>query len=1297
MSSRKQYPFNLIEPKWQQFWEEQQSFRAFNPGEVLPSGHAFAKRHGLEGKKVSAADLPPKYYILDMFPYPSGAGLHVGHPEGYTATDILARYKRAAGLHVLHPMGWDAFGLPAEQYAIKTGQHPRQTTEANIANFTKQIKSLGFSYDWTREVDTTDPKYFRWTQWIFLKLYNSWFNPETNQAEPIETLKYPAELESAPGVPPGSASDKSSGAPTSHAPTRQDAGGTSETSRRAYRASKRLAFVMEAPVWWCEQLGTVLANEEVVDGKSEVGGFPVVRKPMRQWMLRITAFAEKLLADLDTIDWSDSLKEMQRNWIGKSEGAEVDFEIADCGLRIAESDRRIQVFTTRPDTLFGATYMVLAPEHRLVEQIFAMADRWAKFVPKVNEEITAATVTLLVTNASPRTVPIAEARHAASEALQDLIETDPSASPPLCRIGSAEMFRFDLARRAKEINKQRQAVKDYCTAVTKKSDLERTELAKDKSGVFTGAYAINPVHGGHIPIWIADYVLASYGTGAIMAVPGHDTRDFEFAQKFNLPVIQVVQPPDAKTDWQGFTDEGTATNSVNEEFSLDGLPTAEAKKKITAWLETKGLGEKTINYKLRDWLFSRQRYWGEPFPIVWKKDANGTAYHEALPESALPLLPPALDDYKPTPDGQPPLARAQDWVNLPDGSVRETNTMPQWAGSCWYYLRYLDARRDESFCGTLAEHYWMGGPTEGLLLRPEQWAARLSELFAYANSHPSTGKQYITYGVVGEAEAARLQAATGLDVSGYRRFVDDQAISHILAEHGDARTEAARGQFAVTLEDLLLIPEVVMHPDRIVHDRKSGMGLEAILYEKRVNGFICCVEEVRGKNQMLAIKTFFKKKTTAAHASDGLDHTPETLRRSELTKAAAAAPVKVTPGVDLYVGGTEHAVLHLLYARFWHKVLFDLGYVSTPEPFFKLVNQGLILGEMEYYAFHESPTPNGEWVGAEDVTDITEVAQSLTAKNKFTGKALFASKVKDEGIEKKGPWFYMRTEGSRPLVRLETRCSKMSKSRGNVINPDDIISEYGADSLRLYEMFMGPLEMVKPWNTKGVEGVYRFLGRVWRMFVDEASEVEFEQASTTAEPTKQRELLKLIKLHAGIKDAEPTKEQLKVLHTCIKKVTEDLDGLRFNTAISAMMVFSNEAMNWETKPVSVLREFLILLQPFAPHFAEELWEKLSKAQGPTSKVTDGGSATLDLGSWTLDLGYQPWPRLDPALLVEDTLEIPVQVNGKLRDVIRVAATASAQEIESLALKSEKAQQFMAGKAVKKVIVVPKKLVNIVVG
>ncbi len=924
-SGRKQYPFHLIEPKWQSQWDQQQAFRAWNPGEKVPAGHPFAQRHPGAGPEQL-----PKFYILDMFPYPSGAGLHVGHPEGYTATDILARYRRALGYNVLHPIGWDAFGLPAEQYAIKTGQHPRKTTEKNIATFKRQIKSLGFSYDWTREVDTTDPQYFRWTQWIFLQLYNSWFNPQTNKAEPIATLPYPRELQSGAGVSPADLEQK----------------------RRAYRDSRRLAYVTEAPVWWCEQLGTVLANEEVVDGKSEVGGFPVTRKPMRQWMLRITAYAERMLQDLESIDWSSSLKEMQRNWIGRSEGAEVDFAIAECGVRSAECQKGIRVFTTRPDTLFGATYMVLAPEHKLVDLV-----------------------------------------------------TTPA---------------------------QRPQVEAYKVEVSKKSDLERTELAKEKTGVFTGGYALNPVNGEKIPIWIADYVLISYGTGAIMAVPGHDTRDFEFATKFNLPVVQVVEPP-AGVDWHGYVEDGVSVNSAGADISISGLPTPEAKRKITAWLESKQLGKKTINYKLRDWLFSRQRYWGEPFPIIWKTGPDGQAYHEALPESALPLLPPPLEDYKPTPDGQPPLARAKEWLNLPDGSTRETNTMPQWAGSCWYYLRYLDTQNERAFCGAEAESYWMG-------------------------------------------------------------------------------TRAPR--------------------------------------------------------------------TTQ----------PGT---------------KPTPGVDLYVGGTEHAVLHLLYARFWHKVLYDLGHVSTPEPFFKLVNQGLILGE------------DGQ---------------------------------------------------------------KMSKSRGNVINPDDILVEYGADAFRLYEMFMGPLEMVKPWSTQGVEGVYRFLGRVWRLFVDEQSETDFEQSLTT-EPHRGPELLEGIRLAQGIADSQPTAAQLKALHACIKKVTEDLDGLRFNTAISALMVFINEAMTWDAKPVAVLRDFLILLQPFAPHIAEELWSKLHSALRTPHSA----------------LSYAPWPKFDPALLVEDTLEIPVQVNGKLRDVIRVPANASQADLEAAARASEKAKPFLEGKTIRKVIVLPKKLVNIVAG
>ena len=954
-SSRRQYPFHLIEPKWQKVWDDQQAFRAFNPGDNIPAAHPFAQRHQLSGR-VAAAQLPPKFYILDMFPYPSGAGLHVGHPEGYTATDILARYKRARGFNVLHPMGWDSFGLPAEQYAVKTGQHPRKTTEENIATFKRQIKSLGFSYDWSRELATTDPGYFKWTQWIFLKLYNSYFDPHWNKAMPISLLEdalsqQPALKEQWQDNPFLTGL---------HDNTTLFGG---ELVRHSIANNYRLAFVTEAPVWWCEGLGTVLANEEVVDGKSEVGGFPVVRKPMRQWMLRITTYAERLIQDLDTSDWTDSLKEMQRNWIGRSEGAEIIFTAP-------HPDTYILVFTTRPDTLFGATYLVVAPEHKLVDELIEshVPDAWPSGIP--------------------------------------------------------DSWKFNSPT-------PKEAIANYRAFAANKSDLERTELAKEKTGAFTGVHAVNPVNGKRIPIWIADYVLANYGTGSIMAVPAHDTRDFEFASKFDLPIIQVVQPPDQKIDWRGFVGEGIAINSTDNEISLDGLPTVEAKKKIIRWLETADHGKKTINYKLRDWLFSRQRYWGEPFPIIWRRYANGV-HHEALPESALPVLPPELTDYKPTATGEPPLARAKDWVNLPDGAQRETNTMPQWAGSCWYYLRYLDAKNPNQFVSPDAEHYWMG---------------------------------------------------------------------------------------------------------------TSG---------------------------------------------------PSTISNQPSTKST-------TPGVDLYVGGTEHAVLHLLYARFWHKVLFDLGLVSTPEPFFKLVNQGLILGEDN---------------------------------------------------------------------------QKMSKSRGNVVNPDDVIQGFGTDSLRLFEMFMGPLEMVKPWSTKGVEGVYRFLGRVWRLFVDETSETEFEQAETTTDAAKHSELLKLIRLDPSIKDVAATPAQLKTLHACIKKVTEDLDGLRFNTAISALMVFVNEAMTWETKPVSVLRDFLILLQPFAPHLAEELWAKLSLPQ---------------------NLAYSTWPKFDPALLIESEMEIPVQVNGKLRDVIKVPATISQADLETAAKNAEKAKPFIDGKTIKKIIVVPKKLVNLIVG
>ena len=863
---RKPYPFDVLEPKWQAYWDERGTFRVANPGEP-----------GFDASR-------PKFYVLDMFPYPSGAGLHVGHPEGYTATDIVGRYKRMRGFNVLHPMGWDSFGLPAEQYAIKTGQHPAVTTAQNVGRFKAQLKKIGFGYDWSREIATSEPAYYRWTQWIFLKLYKAWFNPATNKAEPIETF-----IAAHPGENPDRV---------------------------------RLAYVSEAPVNWCPGLGTVLANEEVIDGKSEVGGFPVERRPMRQWMLRITSFAQRLIDELDGLDWPESIKLLQRNWIGRSEGAEVKFTIEEGDDRMPGScsfDYTITVFTTRPDTLFGATYMVLAPEHRIVDEI-TTEEQWP-------------------------------------------------------------------------------AVREYRERTARKSDLERTELSKEKTGVFTGAYAVNPVNGERLPIWVADYVLLGYGTGAIMAVPAHDERDLEFAQKFDLPVKIVVQAPGKTVEESiGFCDSGIAVNSP----LIDGLPTPEAKRKIGAWLEENGLGRLSINFKLRDWLFSRQRYWGEPFPIVWEG-----GQHRSLPESELPLTPPALADFKPTGTPEPPLSKAPDWVRYSETATRELNTMPQWAGSCWYYLRYCDPSNEGRFVGEAAERYWMGGGKPG--------------------------------------------------------------------------------------------------------------------------------------------------------------------------------------GVDLYVGGTEHAVLHLLYARFWHKVLFDLGFVSTPEPFQRLVNQGLIMGE------------DGQ---------------------------------------------------------------KMSKSRGNVVNPDDVITEYGADALRLYEMFMGPLEQTKPWSMTGVEGVARFLARVWRLVMveNQAGEWVLGELSDTAEPNK---------------------AQLKVVHATIKKVGEDVEALSFNTAIAQMMIFVNAFTGVIPRPVSALRTLLQLLNPFAPHLTAELWETLNthfSATAPAGPIED-----------------RPWPQYDPAFLVEDEVEIAIQVNGKLRDKLVVSKDATREEIEAAALGTEKVRESISGKTIKKIIVVPGKLVNIVAG
>jgi leucyl-tRNA synthetase len=796
-----------IEKKWQGHWEENKTFKTTED----------------KGKR--------KFYALDMFPYPSGAGLHVGHPEGYTATDILSRMKRMQGYNVLHPMGWDAFGLPAEQYALDTGNDPAEFTEQNINTFRRQIKALGFSYDWDREVNTTDPEYYKWTQWIFLKLYE-----------------------------------------------------------------KGLAYIDEVAVNWCPALGTVLANEEVIDGKSERGGHPVERRPMRQWMLKITAYADRLLEDLDLLDWPESLKDMQRNWIGRSEGAEVTFNIEG-------HDGTFTVFTTRPDTLYGATYAVLAPEHALV----------------------------------------------------DKITTDG----------------------------QQEAVQAYIDKVKSKSDLERTDLAKEKTGVFTGAYAINPANGEKMPIWIADYVLVSYGTGAIMAVPAHDERDYEFAKQFDLPIKEVVAGGDVEKE--AYTGDG---EHVNSGF-LDGLNKEDAIGKMIAWLEEKGIGTKKVTYRLRDWLFSRQRYWGEPIPVIHWEDGTMTA----VPEEQLPLVLPKTTEIKPSGTGESPLANIDDWVNVVDPETgkkgrRETNTMPQWAGSCWYYLRYIDPKNSEAL------------------------------------ADPEKLKEWLP--------------------------------------------------------------------------------------------------------------------------------------------------------VDIYIGGAEHAVLHLLYARFWHKVLYDVGIVHTKEPFQKLFNQGMILGE------------NNE---------------------------------------------------------------KMSKSKGNVVNPDEIVESHGADTLRLYEMFMGPLEASIAWSTNGLDGSRRFLDRIWRLFVEETGE-----------------------LSPRIQDIEEGSSLEKVYHQTVKKVTEDYEGLRFNTAISQMMVFINEAYKADVLPKTFAEGFVKMLSPIAPHISEELWSKFGNGES---------------------IAYEAWPAFDEAKMVDDEVEIVIQINGKVKAKLMVPADAKKDLLEQIAMGDDKVKEQIDGKTVRKVIAVPGKLVNIV--
>ncbi|MFO7566456.1 MAG: leucine--tRNA ligase [Enhygromyxa sp.] len=900
------YDHAAIEARWQAYWDEHETFKA----EVDRSR--------------------PKYYALDMFPYPSGDGLHVGHPEGYTATDIMARYKRMRGFNVLHPMGWDAFGLPAERYAMKTGTHPRTRTYECIDNFKRQLKMLGFSYDWSREIATTDPEYYKWTQWIFLQIWGSWYDEEQGRARPIAELPIPAEVEAA-----------------------------GEGAVREYRDARRLAYLHEAPVNWCPDQRVVLANEEVADAIAD--GHEVIRVPMRQWMLRITKYAQRLIDDLEGLDWPHSVLEMQRNWIGRSEGAEVHFQIDGIG----GAQGRVSVFTTRPDTLFGATYMVLAPEYPGLGELMAGAG-----------------------------------------------------------VDSARV----------------EAVAEYQQATALRSERERQAEAAEgkKTGVFTGLYAINPVNDQRVPIWIADYVLMGYGTGAIMAVPGHDTRDHAFATTMGLPIVQVVAPADGSTidvQAEAYCEPGVAVNSG----LINGLETAQAKAKITAWLVEQGKGHARVNYKLRDWLFSRQRYWGEPFPLIHKPDGEVVG----LPVDQLPVELPAVDDFNPSETGEPPLAKVKSWVELPDGSRRETNTMPQWAGSCWYYLRFCDPRNSGAPWSSEAEDYWMP--------------------------------------------------------------------------------------------------------------------------------------------------------------------------------------------VDLYIGGAEHAVLHLLYARFWHKVLFDLGHVHTKEPFQKLVNQGMVLGATYVPKQAAKDGPKRIYVA----TEVEEIGSG------------------DE-VE------YVHKQTREPLV---IQWDKMSKSRGNVVNPDEVIAEYGADTMRLYEMFMGPLEASAPWQPEGVSGCFRFLGRAYRLFF------ETPKSGDEPEPDRPRTLAK----------GEGSDRQRRLLHRTIDEVSDRIERMSFNTAIASLMVFVRDVeKDGERLGHDAARTFCVLLAPFAPHLAEELWRSL------------GNPATLT---------HEPWPVADPALLVEDSWTLVIQVNGKKRADLQVPSSldpkAAKDEITALAMGSEAVARFVGDKQPKRVIYVPGRLINIV--
>jgi leucyl-tRNA synthetase len=942
-----------IETEWQDRWEREGTFLTPNPVGELSAG--FDKVAGLT-----------KLYVLDMFPYPSGAGLHVGHPLGYIGTDVYARYQRMTGHNVVHTIGYDAFGLPAEQYAVQTGQHPRSTTEANITTMRRQLRRLGLAHDPRRSISTIDPGYYRWTQWIFLQIYNSWYDTGADRARPIDDLV--AELDAGTREPAEGTN-----------PTGRPWAELSPTERRVVVDNHRLAYVREAPVNWCPGLGTVLANEEVTaEGRSERGNFPVFRRPLKQWMMRITAYADRLLADLDVLDWPEPIKLQQRNWIGRSEGARIIFPTVAPG---GGHGPGIEVFTTRPDTLFGATYMVLAPEHPLVDEL--TADAWPGDIP--------------------------------------------AESAPMWTGGHAT---------------PRDAIAAYRRQAASRSDVERQVETREKTGVFVGSYATNPATGGPIPVFVADYVLMGYGTGAIMAVPGQDDRDWAFAEVFDLPIVRTVQPPGG---WEGkaYVGEGPAINSANDQVSLDGLGVADAKRRTIGWLEATGAGTGSVTTKLRDWLFSRQRFWGEPFPIVYDPDDG---LPRALPDSMLPVELPDVEDYSPTTfadddetsDPMPPLARAADWVEVtldlgegPKTYRRETNTMPQWAGSCWYELRYLDPTNENAFVDPENERYWMGPRWEG------------------------------------------------------------------------------------------------------------DCG-----------------------------------------------------------------------GVDLYVGGAEHAVLHLLYARFWHKVLYDLGHVSSYEPYRRLFNQGMI----QAAAYTDR---RGRYVDSHEV------------------------------VERDGAFWHGDEQVNREF-------GKMGKSLRNSVTPDEMYGSFGADTLRLYEMFTGPLDQSRPWDTKAVVGVFRLLQRVWRNVVDE----ETGAVTVSSDPL------------------EPDTE--RALHRTIDAVREGMEKMRFNVAIAKITELNNHLTARYPDggvPRDVIEPMVLLLSPLAPHIGEELWSRLGHRDS---------------------LATEPFPVADPALLVDETVEVPVQVNGKVRARVHVPTDADAAAMEAAARADERVAALLDGATVRKVVTVPGRLVNFVV-